>query len=583
MESNFKVMLGAMIDESSLSDVQKRIAKEKINLNANISIEDFSKSKLEIQKQVASLGTYIKTTLGDSVSDKQANQWAKQYYDSMINGAKQAAKEQDNLAKIQILKNNAIKKSIEEINRIEQLGTNKSKVTSLTNDLKNYTNESKLASDQIRNLQNAHNTLLTSQSNLLKGTGNETDLINSNKLLQEEYTKTANVLKNLKTEFGKGGSALAAPEQVSATISKINKYMSQNTNITKEATNQLNSYKRTLSEADVTKGALNDVKTGLAGIEAQMRELNKVGFSFADKFKNAITKFGGWALATGTVMQGVQKFKEAVSELKEVNTILTEISKANDKLSKSQLVDLGNLAFKKGSKYGKGASSYLSGIQEASRAGYTNADEIAELSVLAQSAGDMTAELANKYVIATDAAYKLRGETSKLNEVLDGQNYITNNNAVNMSELADATRVTASQAASSGVEIDKMTAAIGTMIAVTQDSGDTAGRAFKGILMNLQQVSGEVDATTGEIINDDDLRKYESAANDLGVQLKEVKDGYMALRDPMQILKDLSQAYTSLPKDDSRRANLISAIGGKYRGNISHLKKNTYPLYSQRV
>lgn len=228
MNDNFKIILEAMIDQSSLSNVQKQVAKERIKVNADISIEDFSKSKLEMQKQIASLGTYIKSTLGDAVTDKQANKWAEQYYASMVSGAKQAAKEHQKI-----------------------------------NDI-------------------------------------------------------------------------AKKEQVSATLSKINKYMAQNTKITDEARSKLKAYKSTLSEADVTKGALNDVKTGLAGIEAQMRELNKVGFSFADKFKNAITKFGGWALATGTVMQGVQKFKEAVSELKEVNTILTEISKANDTLTKSQ-------------------------------------------------------------------------------------------------------------------------------------------------------------------------------------------------------------------------------------------------------
>ncbi len=188
---------------------------------------------------------------------------------------------------------------------------------------------------------------------------------------------------------------------------------------------------------------------------------------------------------------------------------------------------------------------------------------MAELSTLAQSAGDMTSELANQYLIATDAAYKLQGQTEKLNAVLDGQNYITNRNALSMSELADATRVSASQAASAGVAVDQMTAAVGTMIATTRESGDTMGRAFKAILMNVQQVKGTVDESTGEIIGADDLTKYEKAANDLGVKLKEVKNGYLALRDPMVVLQELSKAYTSLNEDDTRRANLISAIGGK--------------------
>lgn len=298
-------------------------------------------------------------------------------------------------------------------------------------------------------------------------------------------------------------------------------------------------------------------------IKFNARETGLLGKTIGDSFKDMGSKFVSWVTVSGSVMLFVQRLKESVTELKNINTILTEISKTNDTLSKTDLMKIGSDSFSKASKYGKSATDYLSGIQEASRAGYIDAEGVAELSVLAQSAGDMTKELANQYLIATDAAYKLQGQTEKLNEVLDGQNYITNKNAVNMTDLAEATKVAASQANSAQVPIDKMTAAVSTMIATTQQGGDIAGRAFKAILMNIQQVSGVVDEESGEIVGEDELTKYEEAADALGVKLKEVKDGYLALRDPMQVLKELSEAYTALPEDDTRRANLINAVGGK--------------------
>lgn len=310
-------------------------------------------------------------------------------------------------------------------------------------------------------------------------------------------------------------------------------------------------------------------------ININAREMRLLGKTAGDSFIDMKNKFLSWITVSGTVMLFVQRLKESVTELKNINTILTEISKTNDTLSKSDLMNLGDSSYSVASKYGKKASDYLLGVQEASRAGYSNANGIAELSVLAQSAGDMTAELANKYLIATDAAYQLQGQTDKLNAVLDGQNEITNRNAVNMSDLAEATRVTASQAESSQIKINEMTAAVGTMIASTQQGGDVAGRAFKAILMNLQQVKGVVDEETGEIIDEDQLTKYEKAAENLGVSLKEVKNGYLALRNPMEVLKELSVAYNSLQPDDSRRADLIGAIGGKQRGNqLDALLKN---------
>ena len=229
-------------------------------------------------------------------------------------------------------------------------------------------------------------------------------------------------------------------------------------------------------------------------------------------------------------------------------------------MSKSDLKNIGNNAFETASKYGKKATDYLSGVQEASRAGYENAENIAELSTAAQGAGDMTAELANSYIIATDKAYGMEGSVQKLTQTLDGANEITNHNAVNMTELAEGMKVVGSQAASSQISVEETTAALGTLIAVTQQGGSQMGNAFKGILMNLRQVTGEVD---GEEIDQESLTKYEKACEALGVSLSEVKDGAVSLKEPMQILKELSAEYTKLDKDDAKRANLLSAIGGK--------------------
>ena len=93
--------------------------------------------------------------------------------------------------------------------------------------------------------------------------------------------------------------------------------------------------------------------------------------------------------------------------------------------------------------------------------------------------------------------------------------------------------------------------------------------------MNLQQVSGVLDETTGEMVEGGNLTKYEKAVNAMGVSLKEFRDGALRLRDPIEILKELSEAYRALDSDDIRRANLINAIGGKFRGQqLSALLEN---------
>ena len=113
-------------------------------------------------------------------------------------------------------------------------------------------------------------------------------------------------------------------------------------------------------------------------------------------------------------IQDVPSWKDVVAELKKVDTLLTEISRTNSSLSESTLENIGNNAFRVASRYGQSAADYLSGVREAYLAGFDNADEIAELSLAAQNAGGITAELADQLIYATDQAYRMNGSVSEL-------------------------------------------------------------------------------------------------------------------------------------------------------------------------
>ena len=95
-------------------------------------------------------------------------------------------------------------------------------------------------------------------------------------------------------------------------------------------------------------------------------------------------------------------------------------------MTKQELQELGSTSFASASELGKTASDHLTSVQEMSRSGYygEQGEAMAQQSLLAQAAGDMSADLANKYLLATNAAYKYEGNAEKLNAVLDGQNSI---------------------------------------------------------------------------------------------------------------------------------------------------------------
>ncbi len=194
-------------------------------------------------------------------------------------------------------------------------------------------------------------------------------------------------------------------------------------------------------------------QNNLKEIDSQQHYLDKLGNAIKDQFKEAgkiITDFFSLSNAVSGV---VEKTKEAVSQLKDINTFLTEISKSNSSLSKSQLENVKNNAFTIAGKYGKTALDYLSEFKAASDAGYKNAEQIAELSTAIQSAGGITSDLANEYIRAADNAYKMNGSIQSLTAALDGANNITNRHSIDMTELAEAMSVVSSRASDSQMDI----------------------------------------------------------------------------------------------------------------------------------
>lgn len=451
---------------------------------------------------------------------------------------------------------------IESANRKEKVNINVSGLTSKIEDIQRI-------SPEINNFKTQISGAEVSVKNLLE----ELSKVNSQGDLSvvnarfKAFTDSAKAAGIAITEVA-AKNKIADQLKIDQTIIRLNEQLRKNTAYSKEAKNKIRAWLDELENGNIAESQLKKINSEARQLHSKMASMNKVGFSWTDKLKNAWSKFGGWSFATGTFMAGVHQTTEAIRELKEIDSILTEISKTSDRTQDS-LTKLGISAVDSANKYGATISGYLKGVQEMSRAGFNDkqAEQLAELSILAQSAGDMDADLSNDYLIASDAAYGYAGNVEKLTGLLDGQNQITNRNAVSMEELANATKVAANQLSNMGIEENELTALLGTGIATSREAGETVGRAVKGIMMNLQQVAGET-GFDGEVIDEESLKKVEARCHSVGVELEYMKDGIARLRDPMDVLKELAEVYNSLPENSADKAGIISDIGGKYRGNV---------------
>lgn len=492
--------------------------------------------------------------------------------------------------------NNDIKKYSD---LIDKAASNLSKLQNDSTFLKNYSNpQVTKIKQQIAELITKYQALKNIMQGDLTPEGIQTAITEFNKL-DTKYKEITNNANTLKTSISADNMMSKQAQQAELLTQRVKKLTAEikaykDSNAKAMRSSKLTSNGKTFSQEiedmilQLSHCANNDdfqkIAANFRNIKAEAKSLGLTGGTIFTSLWANIKKFSSWMSMTSLISTFIMDIKKAITELKEIDTILTEISKTSDRTTES-LEKLGKTSFDTASKYGQKASDFLTGVQEMSRAGFGEAEseQMAELSTLAQSAGDMTAELANQYLIATNAAYKLEGNTEKLNRVLDGQNLITNKNALNLSELAEGTKIVASQAANAGIGTDQLTAALGTMIATTQQSGSEMANAFKGILINLQQIKGYTDEETGETFDAESLSKYEKACEAMGVSLKEMKDGILQLKNPMQILDELAGKYKELDASSTLRANLLSSVGGKYRANALDALLSNWDTYKKML
>ncbi len=377
---------------------------------------------------------------------------------------------------------------------------------------------------------------------------NYQEIISLNDKLQKELIESTNEYTKLQSST----KGFVSIQQRLSKANTIEAWNQKNTAATKDVKAANEAYIASLRDlnSQMTKMQFNEISDGFKKNENSMRALSKLGASFKDQMSQAAQSFTQWLSVSSGVMLLISKTKDAISEIKELDNILTEISKTSD-MTSQQLKQLGMDAYDAASKYGRIASDYLLGVQEMARSGFYGEKgfAMAEQSLLAQSAGDMTADLANNYILATNAAYKLNGESDKLNAVLDGQNSITNRNSVAMADMATAMSEAGTVASSYRVSIEDLSAMIGTIESVTKLGGSEVGNAIKAILINLQNV------TSDKIVDTLD------AAN---ASMTEFVNGAEKLRNPIDILRDLAKTFNQLDEDDPLRAEILTNIGQKY-------------------
>lgn len=305
---------------------------------------------------------------------------------------------------------------------------------------------------------------------------------------------------------------------------------------------------------------------------------NRTGDSLLSNAK----KFATWMLL-GNAISGVKRaFEEALDEMKKADSELVTVRKVTG-MAADELERLNKAAFTTATKYGESASEYLANVSEFARAGYGDtADKLAELSVKTQIVGDTTADTANQFLLAVDAAYKYNGSITALSRVLDGANEIDNKYATSIEKIAGGLGIVAPVAAQANIGIDELTAAIGTITAVTQRSGTEAATALRAIILNIvgdtkTEIEDGATWTAGQIKGLSDVIKiYAKDAYDAAQASGEVLN-------PMKAIAGLAQSVKDGVLSASQLYEMVSDIGGKLRASQLTALVQNWDMYESML
>lgn len=339
------------------------------------------------------------------------------------------------------------------------------------------------------------------------------------------------------------------------------------------------------TEIDNGNGVMSRGKVYVDSLTGETYKLSK-GFSEAkikaDELYNNIIKFARWYIIGSVFSKIMGGLRGALKEMKAVDTELITVRKVTD-MTEVELRKLTDTAYDTAAALGATASAFLNAVSTFSKAGYDEQSEaLGELAIMAANVGDTTQETANQFLLSVDKAYKYQGSIEALTAVLDGANEIGNQYATDVEHIASGLGLVAPVAAQAGVGIEELTAAIGTITAVTQRSGTESARALRALFLNiLGDTKTEID--DGITWTADEIKGLHDLLNMYASDVVKAAQATGKVIDPMLAMEALAKSMKEGVLTESKVMEMVTDIGGKLRSSQLLALIQNWDMYKEMI
>lgn len=316
-----------------------------------------------------------------------------------------------------------------------------------------------------------------------------------------------------------------------------------------------------VGDVDRLSSGLKKEKAQLAEVREETNKLDKV----TESFWMNIQKFARWYIGGNIVTKVIGSLREALATMKEVDTELANIQKVTDRTDQ-QMQRTAEAAYKVASAYGVAAQDYLESVAEFAKAGFGDqSEQLAEIATKTQLVGDVTSSVANKFLIASNAAWKMNGDIATLNKTLDAANIIENNYATSIEKLAAGMPIVSSIAAQAGMTFEETIAALGTITSVTQETGTKAATALRALILNILGAVGEYE--DGIEVTEESVKSLNGILQVYAKDALAAADAAGTVVNPMEAIAALAKASEEGLVNQAELFEVLSSLGGKLRTN----------------
>lgn len=318
--------------------------------------------------------------------------------------------------------------------------------------------------------------------------------------------------------------------------------------------------------ANLASAEIKEMSNEFKRSQLTLQAMGKVGDTGFDRLKKGWEKFGGWTLVTQSLSYAIRKVKEMVSNVKELDTAMTELRKVTDETDSTYDKFLSR-ASSTAKSIGATVSDTVNATADFARLGYSldESAELAEAALVYKNVGDGIEDIsvASESLISTMKAFDIEAENSM--SIVDMFNEVGNNFAISSEGIGVALEKSAAALAGAGNNIEESIGLITAMNAVVQNP-EVVGTAVKTLTMYLRAAKVEAEEagedTEGMANSVSELRDSILALTnnkiDIMIDDKNFKSTY-------QIIKEIATVWEDMAEVD--QAALLKLIAGKRNAN----------------